>query len=207
MTLSQTLITPTYFMETIMLNHLRLKAMSALSVLAVATVMIAPAPGRGDDNEKEKSPVTAKSAFSQLKTLEGTWKNKVTAFHEHEHEGDSKVIYHLTGAGSALVETDFPESNHEMVSVYHLDGDDLRMTHYCAVGNQPRLKLDRASSTPSRFVFVFDGGTNLDPSKDMHIHAMTMTFGKDGKVDCAWEGYMAGKKAGTTHFELSRSKP
>jgi len=80
------------------------------------------------------------------------------------------------------------------------------MTHYCAAGNQPRLKLDRASSTSTRFIF-FDGGTNLDPAKDMHIHAMTMTFGKDGAVDCAWEGYVTGKKAGTTHFQLSRSKP
>ena len=190
-----------------MLHQFAHKSVLALSALTIGTLLISPATVRGDDSEKEKAPVTASSAFSQLKTLEGIWKNKVTAFHEHEHEADTKVIYHLTGAGSALVETDFPGSTHEMVSVYHLDGDVLRMTHYCAAGNQPHLKLDRASSTPTRFVFVFDGGTNLDPSKDMHIHAMTMTFGKDGKVDCAWEGYMAGKKAGTTHFELSRSKP
>ena len=74
-----------------------------------------------------------------------------------------------------------------MVSVYHLDGDDLRMTHYCAVGNQPRVKLDRVHSTPDHLIFVFDGGTNLDPQKDMHIHGVKITFHKDGKVDSAWE--------------------
>ncbi len=190
-----------------MLHQLGFKTLTALSALALGTVMLAPATVRSDDNDKDKTPVTAKSAFTQLKTMAGTWKNKISEAKEHEHPGDGKVIYHLTGAGSALVETDFPETNHEMVSVYHLDGDDMRMTHYCAAGNQPRLKLDRASSTPTRFVFVFDGGTNLNPAKDMHIHAMTMTFGKDGEVDCAWEGYMAGKKSGTTHFQLSRSKP
>jgi len=190
-----------------MLHRFGFKTLTALSALALGTVMMAPATVRSDDKDKDKTPVTAKAAFTQLKTLAGIWKNKVSGDAEHEHADDTKVTYHLTGAGSALVETDFPESNHEMVSVYHLDGDDLRMTHYCAAGNQPRLKLDRASSTPTRFVFVFDGGTNLDPAKDMHIHAMTMTFGKDGEVDCAWEGYMAGKKAGITHFQLSRSKP
>jgi len=190
-----------------MLHQLGLKTLTALSALALGTVMIAPATARSDDNDKDKTPITAKSAFTQLKTMAGTWKYKVSDAKEHEHPDDSKVIYRLTGAGSALVETDFPESSHEMVSVYHLDGDDLRMTHYCAAGNQPRLKLDRASSTPSRFVFVFDGGTNLDPAKDMHIHAMTMTFGREGEIDCAWEGYEAGKKSGTTHFQLIRSKP
>ena len=190
-----------------MLHQFGFKTLTALSAMALGTVLIAPATARSDENDKDKTPITAKSAFTQLKTLAGTWKNKVSGANEHEHAGDNKVIYRLTGAGSALVETDFPESDHEMVSVYHLDGDDLRLTHYCAMGNQPHLKLDRASSSPTRFVFVFDGGTNLDPAKDMHIHAMTITFGKDGEVDCAWEGYAAGKKTGTTHFQLSRSKP
>src|SRR3954452_11089494 len=137
--------------------------------------------------EKGKTAVDAKSAFARLKTMAGTWQNKIDDAGKDHHEGGGKVIYRLTGAGSALIETDFPDSDHEMVSVYHLDGDDLRMTHYCAVGNQPRLKLDRANSTPDKLVFVFDGGTNLDPAKDLHIHGMTMSFEKDGRVNCAWE--------------------
>ena len=87
------------------------------------------------------------------------------------------VVYKLTGGGSAgIVETQFPGSDHEMVSVYHLDGDDLRMTHYCVAGNQPHVKLDRANSKPDQLIFVFDGGTNLDPHKDMHIHGVKIRF-------------------------------
>jgi hypothetical protein len=190
-----------------MLHRLGFMTLTALSALALGVVMIAPATVRSDENDKDKAPLTAKSAFEQLKTLKGTWKNKVSGSHEDQHAGDNRVIYRLTGAGSALVETDFPESDHEMISVYHLDGDDLRLTHYCAAGNQPHLKLDRASSSPTRLVFVFDGGTNLDPAKDMHIHGMTVTFEKDGEVDCAWEGYSGGKKTGTTHFHHVRANP
>ena len=178
--------------------------MAAGMFLLTAGLLVVPGMVRGEDKAKSTTASEAKAAFARLKALAGTWKNDVTST-EHEHDaGNSRVIYRLTGAGSALVETDFPESGHEMVSVYHLDGDDLRLTHYCAAGNQPRLKLDRATSTADKLNFVFDGGSNLDPAKDMHIHGMTITFEKDGVVDCAWEGYAGGKKSGTTHFRLSR---
>ena len=57
---------------------------------------------------------------------------------------------------------------------------------------------------PDEFVFVFDGGTNLDPEKDMHIHGVRIKFEKDGQVTSAWDGYTGGKKAGTTTFEMTR---
>ncbi len=87
--------------------------------------------------------VEAKAAFDRLKTLAGEW--NVAASGEHH---DSKVIYKVTAAGSALMETDSAGSKHEMVTMYHLDGKDLLMTHYCAAGNQPRLKLDLKASKP-----------------------------------------------------------
>lgn len=114
------------------------------------------------------------------------------------------MVFKPTGAGSAVVETQFPKAPHEVVSVYHLDGNDLRMTHYCAAGNQPRLKLDRAHSRPDRLVFTFDGGTNLDPGKDIHIHGLVVTFQQDGRVASAWEGYKDGKASGTTTFLMTR---
>jgi hypothetical protein len=179
----------------------------------VATAWIAPLVGalamtvtvRGEDNAKEKA-CDAKAAFARLKELAGTWKNDVSGHGDEHRSSENKVVYRLTGAGSALVETDFPGTGHEMISVYHLDGDDLRLTHYCAAGNQPRLKLDRAHSSTDKLVFVFDGGSNLNPAKDMHIHGMTMVFEKDGKVDNAWEGYQNGKSSGFTHFKLSRAE-
>jgi hypothetical protein len=174
--------------------------------LLVIAILVAPGIVRAGDEGKDQTALNAKTAFARLKTLAGTWRNDVSEHAKGHDVPESKVIYRLTGAGSALIETDFPGSDHEMVSVYHLDGDDLRLTHYCAMGNQPRLKLDRANSTPDKFVFIFDGGSNLDPAKDIHIHGTTILFEEQGGVDCAWEGYAGGKKAGTTHFRLSRSE-
>jgi len=72
------------------------------------------------------------------------------------------VNYHLTGGGSALVEdllmteSDVPT----MTTVYHLDGADLRMTHYCAAMNQPRLKATLIDDTTGSASFTFVDVTN-----------------------------------------------
>jgi hypothetical protein len=186
----------------------------AACVAAVFTVagLTAPVLGASTDDTPAKEGVEAKVAFAKLKSLVGTWKSKPSeeqkAAAKKEHGEDLPdevtVTFKTTGAGSALVETQFPGMPHEMVSVYHLDGKELRMTHYCAAGNQPRVKLDRAKSTPEDLLFVFDGGTNLDPEKDMHIHGVHIKFEKDGAVSSEWEGYAGGKKAGTTTFNMTR---
>ncbi len=167
------------------------------------------------DDTPTKDGIEAEAAFKKLKTLVGSWTGKTS--HDEKKEEAKKehddampeevsVTFKLTGAGSALVETQFPGMPHEMVSVYHLDRKELRMTHYCAARNQPHLKLDRAKSTADEFIFVFDGGTNFDPEKDMHIHGLRIKFEKDGHVKSAWEGYTGGKKAGTTTFDMTRDK-
>jgi hypothetical protein len=161
--------------------------------------------GAGDGGEA-KEGVDAKTAFARLKAMAGTWKTKIEGPHaaKDKHADPVTVNFKVTGAGSAVVETQFPGTGHEMTSVYHLDGEDLRMTHYCAIGNQPHVKLDRAHSRPDHLIFVFDGGTNFDPKKDMHIHGLSMTFQKDGQVTSDWEGYMGGKSAGITSFIMTR---
>jgi hypothetical protein len=194
----------------------RLRAIGT-GVVACAIVILGGlrTVGAGDDTP-EKGGVEAKAAFARLKKLAGTWKAEIASGgeaakfkakaeeHKAAHGARPSVVFKLTGAGSALVETQFPGAPHEMVTVYHLDGGELRMTHYCAAGNQPRLKLDRAHSRPNHLVFVFDGGSNLNPDKDMHIHGLAVTFHEDGRVTSDWEGYAQGKSAGTTSFVMTR---
>src|SRR5579859_4783906 len=107
----------------------------------------------------DKPGVEAKAAFARLKTLAGEWKVAETNGVHAQHDG--KITYRVTAAGSTVMETFFPGSDHEMVSMYHLDGDELVLTHYCAAGNQPRMKLDRQASTTDKYLFVFDGGTSF----------------------------------------------
>jgi hypothetical protein len=174
--------------------------------IVLTSGILAGAVAAAGDEKATSTGVDAKAAFAKIKTLVGEWESDISGEHAKaggQHE-KAVVTYRLTGAGSALVETQFPGTGHEMVSMYHLDGDDLRMTHYCAAGNQPRMKLDRASSGPDHLVFRFDGGSNLDVQKDHHIHGLEITFQKDGHVTSAWEGYSDGKSAGITAFAMTR---
>lgn len=145
--------------------------------------------------------VEAKAAFDRLAKLVGEWKAEATG----SGEPAATIQYRLTAGGTAVMETMFPGTNHEMISVYHRDGENLLMTHYCAIGNQPRLRLDRRASRPDVLEFVFDGGTNLDPAKDGHIHSGRLRLRDDGKIEAEWDHYNQGKKAGSMKLVLGRS--
>jgi hypothetical protein len=167
---------------------------SARVACALLCLMVGIGPALAGD----EAGVEAKTAFDRLKKLEGEWKS------EAKGHPSGKVIYKVTAAGTTLMETQFPGTGHEMVTMYHLDGKDLKMTHYCAAGNQPHLKLDLKASKPDYLTFVFDGGTNLDVSKDMHIHGLRIKFLDDGKVESEWEAYMDGKPAECSKFPMTR---
>src|SRR5262245_19588365 len=76
------------------------------------------------------------SAFEKFKQLAGEWQGTG----DGAHGKDMRVKYQVTSGGSAVVETVFPGTDHEMVTVIHPDGDDLLLTHYCLLGNQPQMK-------------------------------------------------------------------
>ena len=78
--------------------------------------------------------------------------------------------------------------------MYHLDGADLVMTHYCVLGNQPRMKADPKSPT-NQIHFQFAGGTNFDPAKDMHMHEGTLTFIDDDHIEFSGAAWVNGKPA------------
>lgn len=168
--------------------------MFSLRSLAIGIVVGLGYPGLAEDTPK---PIEAVAAFDALKSLVGTWQGDLNG-------QPYTITYRLTGGGSALVETFFPGSDHEMVSIYHLDGSDLKMTHYCAAGNQPRMKLDRKASTAKMFVFEFDGGTNLDPAKDMHIHEGKITIENADHIRGIWTAYQNGKAVHSEEFALTR---
>jgi hypothetical protein len=100
----------------------------------------------------------------------------------------------VTAGGSAVHETLFPGQPQEMVSVYTLEGPDLVMTHYCVLGNQPRLKADPNSSA-NQIRFQFAGGSNLDPAKDKHMHSATLTIVDDSHIEVAGVGWQGGAPA------------
>jgi hypothetical protein len=173
--------------------------MKSLSPLLVATlVATAPTPAHAADLAPD-----AKAAFAELKRLTGDWEGTVM-----KPDGPAtKVTYRVTANGHTLVETLFPGTPHEMISMYHLDQGKLVLTHYCALGNQPRMAFDPARSSVKELVFDFTGGTNLDPAKDTHVHAGRVRFPEADRLEAEWYVFSGGQVAGTNSFFLKRHRP
>jgi hypothetical protein len=149
----------------------------------------------------KESQYTGSKEFERMKTLVGIWEGTSGMGKE---EQKVRAEYRLTGGGSALVETIFPNTPHEMVTVYYDDNGRLTMIHYCALRNQPRMALKNAGEKELAFDFI--GGSNINPEKDTHMHSMSILFEDNGRITHKWTLFEEGKEKGVTVFSLGRVK-
>lgn len=140
----------------------------------------------------------ARAQFERLKQLAGTWSTPRPA-----DVGNDTVRYTVTAGGSALLEEMFPGDPNGMLTLYHLDGPDLVLTHYCSAGNQPRMRA-LPSEPDGTIPFAFDGGTNVDPDRDGHMHALRVRVDGPNAARAEWTYNLGGKPDHTTVFELKR---
>lgn len=122
--------------------------------------------------------IDGKGAFEKLKGLASTWSGPIGA----QNGPKGKVSYEVISGGSVVMEVLFPGEPHEMRSMYHLDKGEL------------------TTSSPSKLVFDFDGGTNFDPQKDSYIRDGEVRFLPDGRLEASWNFWANGKLAGANHF-------
>ena len=160
-------------------------------VLAAGAAAAAPAPAPA-------RPTSA--ALERFKTLAGEWVAAEDG--DMVKKGDLVARYAVTASGTAVVETVFPGSEHEMVTVYHADGPDLVLTHYCMEGNQPRMRARGAQG--SRFEFAYDGGTNIDPKRDRHMHSATFDLASANEIRSEWSELAEGKPVFVARMHLVR---
>ncbi len=115
--------------------------------LAVLTTLQGADPKSANGND-------AAAAFARLKTLVGEWEANTP-------DGKARLSYELTGGGTALVERENADSMPGMMTVYHLDGGRLILTHYCMAGNQPRMQASGIDPQTGEIRFQFLDATNL----------------------------------------------
>ncbi|HXM10580.1 MAG TPA: hypothetical protein VN946_11580 [Terriglobales bacterium] len=108
----------------------------------------------------------AHKSFELLKGMEGNWAGKNSQGHAIQ------VTFRETAGGSALMSEIHGDGPENMVTMFHMDGDRLLMTHYCGAGNQPRMKV--ISSDAKSVSFEFLDGTNIGPG-DGHMQHVTFT--------------------------------
>jgi hypothetical protein len=165
-----------------------------------ALVLTATAVFAGPDTTHTHAARPAPAVFEKVKALAGEW--VAAEDNAMAKKGDLVARYSVTASGTAVVETIFPGSPHEMVTVYHADGDDVVLTHFCMSGNQPRMRAKAAKGT--RLDFAFDGGTNLDPKRDRHMHSAWLELVAADEIRNEWTEHDGGKAVQSYQSRLLR---
>ena len=107
----------------------------------------------------------AQKAFATLKDMPGTWQGS-------SPEGPVKVTFKVTAGGSAVMSEILGKE--DMISMFHMDGGRLLLTHYCTVGNQPRMAAS-VSLDAKTFTFTYVDATNLSAPDAGHMQQMILT--------------------------------
>ena len=145
-----------------------------------------------------------KPCLACIKKLEGSW-------YEADENGDATEVkmseYRVTAGGSVVIETLFPGQDHEMVSMYYMEGEDLMLTHYCVLGNHPKLKAS-IDAESGQVVFSCSGaGENFASCQDTpHMHEGRITPVDEDHYTANWTPLNVPEESEGVEFKLVRGQ-
>lgn len=173
--------------------------MKKFSLMFLSVLLLGMSLSHSALAKKNKSDAT--TPFDTLKTLEGTWKAQVEMNGKKE---DARLVYKVTSGGNALEETIFAGSPKEMVSIYFKDNDRVLMTHYCMMGNQPRLKVTEVVRNKIKFEQL--DATGMKTPQDSHMGGLTVTFKDKDHFQQEWVHFNADGSEDSSVFAWEREK-
>jgi hypothetical protein len=149
--------------------------------------------------DKPASPNASKHGYERLKGLEGKWTGTSTKGWKE------RIEYNVIAGGSAVEERSFDAHPGEtMLTLFHLDGDRLMLTHYCSAKNQPRLLATNISPDGNTIEFTFLDATNL-PSRDKgHMDKAVFHFLDDNHFTARWTWYQDGQEKWLEEIKMER---
>lgn len=147
--------------------NIRLAGLTAGLVVVIAASAAAQRPA-------------AVEGLERLKAMAGEWEAP------GPDGGTVRVIYEVISGGTAVLERVMGDEHGGagMVSVYHLTGDRLAMSHFCTGGNQPRFESPGLAGNDLRFALE---PASLSDRGQGHIHHVAFRFDGPGRVTTDWD--------------------
>ena len=179
-------------MRRIMARAIKTRCILHFTLAALLALAATTAPSRAGTPEVR--------AFERIQALAGSWSG--TNSHGHRVE----ITFDVVADGSAVLERFIVHREdrvEEMVTVYHLDGDRLLLTHYCVAGNQPRMAASAISSEKIHFELV--DATGMESPETGHMHRAVLEFPGDDTFNAAWTWRENGEEPFTATVEAQRT--
>ena len=170
---------------------------TALVTVAVAIAGATMGPDTGGGG------IDAKAAFAQLKQLEGVWEAPAAG------GKTARTEFELTANGTVLIErytnAALPGGG-KMATAYHLDGNDLVLTHYCIANNQPVLRAERFDAATREIQFEFVRAGNLPSPAAGHMHRASYRIVDADHFVTEWDFFENGARKMTEKETFTRIK-
>jgi len=167
--------------------------MKSLRILLAATMMVAAATAFAQS--------VPQASFDSLKALAGSWTGTMDG-----KALDILVTMRVTSMGNTLMhEMKVNGQPDDPITMFHLDKDQLVLTHYCDAGNQPHM-VATVSPDGKTITFDFVSATNLLPTQHGHMqHAVFTLIDPDHHTE-SWQFAMADGKTMGGVLDLHRAK-
>ena len=150
------------------------------AVLYTFLLLLSSMPSRAAD--------TADTSLAPLKFLMGEWKGT-------DADGKPyKTSYALSSGGTTLAETLTTPDSPPMTTMCYSDGEQLMLTHYCSLSNQPRMRASGVKEGDKTMTFSFVDATNLRHPTDVHMHQLSIEVKDHDHFTQTWILSKAGKE-------------
>ncbi len=172
-----------------------------LTYMALTVLLGAAAAAASEDHVAAAAAADPRLEF--LRGLAGTWVGKSGP----EATSESLYEFRVTAGGHAVLEREMIGTPMEMLTVYHMDGADLVATHYCVLGNQPRLTAARRIVDDTLAFSCTGKPGNARSHDEEHVHGWSMRLDGDGRLQYSAELVESGKVSQAPSLVLTRKHP
>jgi hypothetical protein len=174
---------------------LTIALISAISVFATGHAANFPrpqksAPENSSVPEAAQHSITkaeSRALYDRFKKLAGVWEgNSTKGWTERE------TVRVIAGESAVLFDSFDAHPGQAMLTLVHMDGDRLMLTHYCIAKNQPRLVASSISNDGKTVTFTFLDATNLASRDVGHMDKVRFEFADESHYASQWTWYQNG---------------
>ena len=161
---------------------------------------------RGDAQLDQGGPGVLQAGADHLDLAVGPLASHVGEWQGKDPEGKPMTApYRLASGGTSLVKTMTLAEKPSMTTMCQADKGELMLTHYCALGNQPRMRAAMPKGDAKTLASNFVDATSIAKPTDTHMHNMSLSFQDQDHFTQEWVPSEDGK--GLPHrLEFARVK-
>lgn len=181
------------------MKQFKLAMITIIILLLACTNLLA----QENHSHMENSKVDVNRAFEKFKSLAGKWKART------EKGFDAYIYFETVSNGTAVHERFIDEGDKvhsNIVTIYFRDREALMANHFCAMGNQPRLRTTHLAGALNEMTFSLLDITNLKSPEAPHMYKVTYKFQDVNHMTTIWTMRQGGKDVYVETLNWERQK-